>query len=115
MDTRDLSIPYKIVNVLLICWEDTTQHEFENQLDTLASEFKKFNFCVRKYKIASKRPQQKLNRELLSFLDNDQDDTLLIIYYGGHGLNNGDKECIWLRYATSQATTGHCVFGLLNL
>jgi hypothetical protein len=34
---------------------------------------------------------------LHEFLRYDAEGTLLIIYYGGHGLNDSDQNNIWLR------------------
>ncbi|KAI5859745.1 heterokaryon incompatibility protein-domain-containing protein [Durotheca rogersii] len=92
--------PYSAVDALLISWKDSVQaqkNQFKTQLQGLASELLAHNFRVTEYEIESKRPQQRLSERLLLLLKHDKPGTLLIIYYGGHGLNNKDKDCIWLR------------------
>ncbi|KAH7010883.1 uncharacterized protein B0I36DRAFT_356477 [Microdochium trichocladiopsis] len=93
--------PYSAVKVLMICWKDSAQNQFKQQLKSLAKELLAYNFHVQEYEIESKNPQQTLTAELLSFLGHDKPHTLLIIYYGGHGLNNKDKDCIWLRLVSN--------------
>ena len=81
----------------MICWKDSAHNQVKQQLKSHATELVAYNFHVDEYEIESARPQQTLSARLLSFLDYDRPNTLLIIYYGGHGLNNQDKDCIWLR------------------
>ena len=82
----------------MICWEDSTQDEFEKQLRILLKEFKEYRFDIEPiYKIESARPHQKLSMRLLDFLKFDAERNLLIIYYGGHGVNSQDNDNIWLR------------------
>jgi hypothetical protein len=93
--------PYSAVEVLMVCWKDSAQKQFKEQLKSLAKVLSAYNFHVMEYEIESKRPQQTFSARLLSFLDHDKPNTLLIIYYGGHGLNNKDKDCIWLRLVSN--------------
>jgi hypothetical protein len=88
---------YTSIRALLICWKDSTQPEFEDQLQSLNAVLAgDYAFDVEKFEIESERPQQKLSARLLDFLQNDRDGGLLIVYYGGHGLNSRDKDCLWL-------------------
>jgi hypothetical protein len=91
------SLPYSTVKVLMIRWKDSTQEDFKTQLKRLAREFTAHNYDVEEYEIESEKPQQSLSTRLLSFLSYDGRNTMLILYYGGHALNNQDKSCIWLR------------------
>lgn len=89
---------YNAVKVLMICWKDSAQSEFEKQLNALSKEFKAYRFDVEPvYKIESEKPHQRLNLRLQEFLQNDQKGTLLIVYYGGHGENSQDRNNVWLR------------------
>jgi len=96
------SIPYKRVAALMLSWKDASNNydreEFRTQLNSLSEEFKNYRFEVKHYGIESEKSHQKLSRQLSELLDNDSQETLLIVYYGGHGLNNRDSNCIWLRY-----------------
>jgi hypothetical protein len=101
MAPKGSAIPYETVNVLMLSWKDvddpTERNEFQSQLRSLSEEFKAYRFDVEEYKIESDVPYRKLSRRLDEFLHHDQEGALLIIYYGGHGLNNRDSHCIWLR------------------
>lgn len=92
---------YTRVNALMLSWKDiddpTEREEFKTQLRGLAEEFRAYRFEVEEYEIESEKPYQKLSRRFDEFLQHDQEGTLLILYYGGHGLNNRDSHCIWLR------------------
>ena len=93
-------VAYNEVRVLLICWEDSGQKEFEQQLLGLQKEFKEYGFNIEEepYKIKSEQPYRRLAARLQEFLEYDREGTLLIIYYGGHGQNDEDQNNIWLRY-----------------
>jgi hypothetical protein len=92
---------YKRVHVLMLSWRDVEnareRTEFRSQLRALAEEFDAYRFSVEEYEIESDMPYRKLSRRLHEFLGHDQEGVLLIVYYGGHGLNNRDSHCIWLR------------------
>jgi hypothetical protein len=99
MSTLTTPIAYNAVRVLLICWEVSGQKEFEQQLDVLAKEFKEYSFDVERpvYKIKSEQPYRNLASRLHRFLQHDDEGSLLIIYYGGRGLNDEDQNNIWLQ------------------
>lgn len=87
---------YTSVKALMISWEDTAQKAFKSQLLKLSTVLKAYKFDVEEFEIESVKPFQTLSERLHRFLRNDQDGALLIIYYGGHGMNNQDKNNIWL-------------------
>lgn len=99
-DRRDSNIsefaPYKAIKALLITWKDAEEKDFAIQRDSLEKEFKLYGFGVEKFCIESDKPHRSLVPRLQQFLLNDKADSLLILYYGGHGMNNLDKEHIWL-------------------
>lgn len=89
----------------MVDWEKSKEDdaseraEFQSQREALAREFKMYRFTTVNYSIPSersKRPYRELNKRLQEFLVHDETGTLLIIYYGGHGENNDDKNHIWL-------------------
>lgn len=92
---------YERVHALMLSWKDiedeTERAEFRSQLSALSEEFNAYRFSVEEYQIESDMPYRKLSRRLDEFLGHDRQGTLLIVYYGGHGLNNRDSHCIWLR------------------
>jgi hypothetical protein len=93
----------------LICWRDPGQPEFEKQLNSLAKEFKAYNYDVYPvYKIESRNSHRQLDRRLHEFLQFDQDGALLIIYYGGHGKQSEDKNNIWLWSVIGTCTCTPC-------
>lgn len=92
------AVLYKAVKVLMLSWKDSAQKEFKQQLQRLSTEFKAHNFDVEEYDIESKRSHLRLSLRLSEFLNYDDDDTLLIIYYSGHGQDDQDKNNLWLRY-----------------
>lgn len=86
----------------MIDWEqtkhdDTSERaEFKSQREALAKEFKMYRFTTVNYSIPPRRPYRALNKRLQELLVYDEYRTLLIIYYGGHGENNDDKNHVWL-------------------
>ena len=87
---------YKAVHALLLTWEDDNLGVI-NEVDELEVVFRQtYHFKVEKWKIPSKRPHNTLAAKLLGFLEDfESKDNLLIIYYGGHGSMNDDRQCVW--------------------
>ena len=89
---------YAAVKVLMICWEHPDEREFETQLKALEKELREYKFDVDPpFKIPTKNPQRQLDQRMHKFLEYESNETLLVIYYGGHGINNQDKNHMWLR------------------
>jgi hypothetical protein len=77
-------IRYTNVRVLLLSWEDDDLG-VSAEIEPLKRLFKeRYYFGVDEYKIPSIKPDPALTRRVLDFLDYDNKDTLLILYYGGH-------------------------------
>jgi hypothetical protein len=88
--------PYKAAHVLLLYWNDGND-AFYKQLHNLGLRFESlYGYEVEEWPIDSEEPYRKLNRKLFQFLEHDNQDTLLILYYGGHGTINQDRHHIWL-------------------
>jgi hypothetical protein len=77
-------IRYANVQVLFLSWEDDDLG-VSAEIEPLKRLFKeRYYFGVEEYKIPSIKPDPALTRRVLMFLDYDDKETLLILYYGGH-------------------------------
>jgi hypothetical protein len=87
---------YKAVHALMLCWEGC-EDAFRDQRSLMSAELRKWNFEVEEYDIdANIAAHRRLNGRLLDFLNSKAaTDTLLIVYYNGHGQNDDDKASIW--------------------
>ena len=87
---------YKRVHVLLLSWE-ADDLGVAKEIAELKDTFDKiYHYEVEHWKIPSNRSHNSLNRRLTNFIDDyEGEDTLLILYYGGHGYMNDDRQCIW--------------------
>ena len=95
--SRRLS-PYKQVGALLLCWDQScsdmaTEMEVEGLKAVFETRFG-YNTTVEHLNAQSKkRAQAQLNSKVAMFVENHDDpDTLLIIYYAGHGARGGDGD-----------------------
>lgn len=78
------SIRYSQVNALLISW-DADDLEVHLEIEPLRRVFEdRYHFNVQDYKIPSVKPDKALKKRIFDFLDHDENDTLLIVYYAGH-------------------------------
>jgi hypothetical protein len=97
MDRASVTSEYYIhVRVLLLSWENASP-AFEEQLLQLKEVFEQgFQFRAYKELIHYENSHNRLAKTLCDFLDeNDDDETLLILYYGGHGTTDTDANAIW--------------------
>jgi hypothetical protein len=87
---------YAEVYVLLLYWEDTKVAGFKQEADALELLFEKgFGYPpdhIKQFEIPLKQSQIALEAEILSFMLNKTQDSLLIIHYGGHGDADDDPE-----------------------
>ncbi|KAL8780921.1 MAG: hypothetical protein Q9213_006232 [Squamulea squamosa] len=85
---------YSDVSVLLLKWAADNLgviDEIKKLRNLLQS---RFNFSAEIWEIPSDDPEDELTREILRFRKGKTRDSLIILYYAGHG--GGDKEeCIW--------------------
>ena len=89
---------YTGVFVLLLSWEDDNLG-VTSEINELKDVFnQRYNFKTEEWKIPSNRSHNKLGRRLLEFLDHEGKENLLIVYYGGHGFMDDNRQCIWSRY-----------------
>ncbi|KAF7554477.1 hypothetical protein G7046_g6809 [Stylonectria norvegica] len=87
---------YKEVQVLLIRWEED-ELEVEWELDELHKVFRDlYLFQTEQFLIPTQNSHRRLNRKALSFVeDHEEEDVLLIVYYGGHGVINKARQSTW--------------------
>ncbi|KAJ4263156.1 hypothetical protein NW762_006778 [Fusarium torreyae] len=87
---------YKEVEVLLIRWEeDELEVEWElNELHKVLRDL--YGFTTEQFLIPSQNSHRKLNHKALSFVEeHENEDTLLVVYYGGHGVINKARQSTW--------------------
>ena len=108
--SRRLS-PYKEVEALLLCWDQScsdmaTEMEVEGLKAVFETRFG-YNTTVEHLNAQSKkRPQAQLNSKVAMYVENHDDpDTLLIIYYAGHGAL-GDDGDLYLQGLASILSNG---------
>jgi hypothetical protein len=90
---------YSDVQVLLIQW-DEDELQVEDELNELRRVFNLYGFTTNKFRIPTSNSHRKLNQKVLSFVEeHENEDTLLIIYYGGHGVINKARQSTWSWYA----------------
>ena len=82
--TRD-EIRYSRVMVLLLSWEDDDLGVYReiNQLENVFANI--YHFDVEKFEIPSLEPVMRVNECITGLIKRAGKDTLLIVYYGGHG------------------------------
>jgi hypothetical protein len=89
--------PYTAVNVLLLSWEDddlgvaTEIAELDKVLRNV------YRYSVELWTIPSKKSHNELGDRLRDFTKKyENEDSLLIVYYGGHGYLNDSRQLVWL-------------------
>ncbi|KAG5801644.1 hypothetical protein H9Q74_001244 [Fusarium xylarioides] len=87
---------YSEVQVLLIRWEED-ELEVEWELNELQRVFHNlYGFTTDRFLIPTQNSHRKLNHKVLSFVEeHENEDTLLIVYYGGHGIINKARQSTW--------------------
>lgn len=90
---------YKEVHALLLSWKDDNLGVV-NEISELHDVFQQIcRFKVENWSIPSERSHIALATKVLGFLnDYESRDNLLIVYYGGHGSMNDDRQCVWSWY-----------------
>ncbi|KAG4439647.1 hypothetical protein IFR05_004844 [Cadophora sp. M221] len=95
---------YSKVHVLLLKWVDDDLG-VDSELKDLGQVFSGlFRYDVDVFEIPNEKPDKALSRRVIDFLENDSDQALFIVYYGGHAKpsqTNGAP--IW--YANRKAIT----------
>jgi hypothetical protein len=69
---------------LLLSWQNDDLG-VEAEIEPLRRVFEdRYHFEVQEYKIPSIKPDKTLKKRIFDFLEGDDKDTLLIVYYAGH-------------------------------
>ncbi len=87
---------YRHVYSLLLSWDEDELGVIAEvqELDDVLSQT--YNFRTERWKIPSSSSHNALAFRLMEFVrDYDDDEHLLIVYYGGHGHMNDDRQCVW--------------------
>jgi Caspase domain len=84
------------VEVLLIRWEED-ELEVEWELEELRDVFRdSYGFSTYTWLIPTQNSHLKLMSKALRFVEDCEDqDSLLIVYYGGHGVINKARQSTW--------------------
>ncbi|KAL8748199.1 MAG: hypothetical protein Q9190_000018 [Brigantiaea leucoxantha] len=64
-----------------------------------------YRFNTEEWQIPSDRAHNALALRLMQFLEHEHEDHLLIVYYGGHGGMNDDRQCMWSCHETPDSPT----------
>lgn len=93
-------VDYTAVTALLLYWKEN-DIDPEKEVDAIRKLFEQdFGFASLTFTIPPRRAQQELNREISTFVANysNQPDTLILVYYAGHGDVDDDGKSIWAAY-----------------
>ncbi|KAH7152895.1 hypothetical protein EDB81DRAFT_841280 [Dactylonectria macrodidyma] len=87
---------YKEIQVLLIRWEED-ELEVEWEMEELRKVFRDmYGFSTEQFLIPTQNSHRKLNRKVLSFVEeHEKEDVLLLVYYAGHGVINKARQSTW--------------------
>lgn len=109
---------YDNVQALMICWEGQSISTFRRQRNELKNVFEeKYNFSGTELDIpqqggeqAQQDPQVYLLKHLQDFKTlYNKKGNLLIVYYGGHGINGEGSELLWSRSVWSTLSFQHAL------
>ena len=94
--TTGTSVRYKAVHVLLLSWVDDNLGVLKeiSELDGAFTSI--YGYATEQGKIPSTRSHNSLAKQLTGFLERyESEENLLIVYYGGHGYMNDNRQCVW--------------------
>lgn len=97
-------VDYTSVTALLVHWKEN-DIDPEKEVEAVRDLFEKdFAFATLTFQIPHLRPQQALNREISAFVASysNESDTLLLVYYAGHGDVDAKGRSIWAAYVESR-------------
>lgn len=89
---------YSEVHCLLLSWENDDLGVIKEILELQEVFDRRYNFQTEEWKIPGNRAHNSLAIRLVKFLEEyESEENLLILYYGGHGGMNDDRQCAWYR------------------
>ena len=80
----------------------------EDETRRLHETFGSLGYQVQEFLIPMNRPMEKMRIKLKQFCRLAADDTLLIVYYHGHGSLDDDNELVFSRYVPLSPPAGRC-------
>ena len=96
---------YKQVHALLLWWV-ADRLGVQSEIQELQDVFSRlYRFNTEEWQIPSDRAHNALALRLMQFLEHEHEDHLLIVYYGGHGGMNDDRQCMWSCHGTPDSPT----------
>ncbi|KAL9004727.1 MAG: hypothetical protein Q9188_002454 [Gyalolechia gomerana] len=106
---------YCDVYVLLISWENDDLG-VATEIDELEVLFRHmYQYRTDQWKIPSTKSHNAVVRRIMQSLDEfESSDKLLIVYYGGHGYMNEDRQCVWFCIQTNLEEADSDVLILLD-
>lgn len=85
--------PYTKILALLLCWEDEQDGVWGEITDLQSVFVRHFNFEADIYRIPSKNPESNLLDKIEELKEKaEKEESLVIVYYGGHGAMVPSKE-----------------------
>jgi len=79
------TVPYTSINVLLVFWEDDDLRVWD-EVDQLEKVFRiDYGTTTKTFKIPAEGSAIALDNEIVRLQENEDPNTLLILYYAGHG------------------------------
>ncbi|TVY59583.1 hypothetical protein LSUE1_G009303, partial [Lachnellula suecica] len=86
---------YKSTKAVLLRWEEDHLN-VRPELEALSDVFQDYGFDTETWLIPTASPDRKILRKALDFIDDyESEDTLLIVYYGGHATINQAQQATW--------------------
>ena len=98
---------YKEVHALLLSWEDDNLGVIDEvtELNNVFTDL--YHFETEQWKIPSDSSHLSLAAKIIGFVnDYGSNENLLVVYYGGHGVMNDDRQCVWswlVQFSSSSA------------
>ena len=102
-------VEYTAVTALLLYWKKNDINP-ERELDAIRELFQTdFGFTSLTFPIPSQSAQLELNREITAFVArcSNRVDTLILIYYAGHGDMDENGDGVWAAYVHLAHTLAH--------
>ena len=96
-------VEYTSVTALLLYWKENDINP-EQEVDAVRELFEKdFGYTSITFQIPSRRAQQEINREISALVANYSIklDSLILIYYAGHGDVDNNGKSVWAAYEFS--------------
>ena len=80
---------------MLLRWEED-ELDIKSELDDLAKVFQDYGFKTETWLIPTEAPLRKMMGKAVKFVEeHESEDTLFIVYYGGHANINPARQATW--------------------